>query len=224
MANATSTRLLRVATKEFAQHGYDGTTIDVIADKLGVTGGALYRYVASKQELFSRCYEQCDRVWHLRVVDKVNEAEGAEERFKTLFRSMARLAIEQPEAMLLLGQSRSHLPLKTRRRYGQNDKDQVKFMQDVVADFIEFYSLDKSISPLLALYVMQGMIIWIARWYTPHGEADVERLLDEMMYLLLHGLYGTDREGDTERAHYDFTRRHVVNTARPTASRRESRR
>lgn len=44
--------ILRVATKLFARHGFADTDVQVIADRLHVGKGTVYRHFASKEELF----------------------------------------------------------------------------------------------------------------------------------------------------------------------------
>jgi AcrR family transcriptional regulator len=46
-------RIAEVASKLFAQHGYESVTMRAVADALGVSAMALYRYVADKAELLT---------------------------------------------------------------------------------------------------------------------------------------------------------------------------
>lgn len=50
-AEATSTRILDAALALFTEHGFEGTTLQQIADRLGVTKAALYYYFKSKDDL-----------------------------------------------------------------------------------------------------------------------------------------------------------------------------
>lgn len=45
-------RILEVATKEFAKKGYHEASISKIAEKSGISVGAVYKYFDSKQDLF----------------------------------------------------------------------------------------------------------------------------------------------------------------------------
>jgi AcrR family transcriptional regulator len=54
-------RILEGAHRAFRAHGYRGTSIPVIAGEAGVSVGLIYRYFASKEELFlSVCQAQSD--------------------------------------------------------------------------------------------------------------------------------------------------------------------
>ena len=48
----TTARLVRVARREFARHGYADASVDAIAAELGLTKGAVYYHYENKQALF----------------------------------------------------------------------------------------------------------------------------------------------------------------------------
>jgi AcrR family transcriptional regulator len=49
---ATRARLIEVATRLFAAHGYDGTSIEAVLAESGVSRGSLYHHFAGKDALF----------------------------------------------------------------------------------------------------------------------------------------------------------------------------
>ena len=49
--SATRTRILDAALELFSEHGFDGTTLQQIADRLGLTKAALYYHFRSKDDL-----------------------------------------------------------------------------------------------------------------------------------------------------------------------------
>ncbi|MGH2808827.1 MAG: TetR family transcriptional regulator [Actinomycetota bacterium] len=73
-AQATRDHLLEVATRLFAERGYDGTSIETVLKEAGVSRGALYHHFASKESLFEAVYELAqDRV----AREIAEEARGA---------------------------------------------------------------------------------------------------------------------------------------------------
>jgi len=57
-AERTRAEILAVATQEFAEHGYSGARVDVIADKTRTTKRMLYYYFESKAGLYTAVLEQ----------------------------------------------------------------------------------------------------------------------------------------------------------------------
>lgn len=53
---ATRTQLVEVATRLFAERGYEGTSIEAVLEEAGVSRGALYHHFASKEDLFEAVF------------------------------------------------------------------------------------------------------------------------------------------------------------------------
>src|SRR5690606_27997627 len=72
-------QLLEVATRLFAQRGYDATTTAAIAEAAGVTEPILYRHFKSKQELFvaivRRLSVESREQWRALIADIEDPAE-----------------------------------------------------------------------------------------------------------------------------------------------------
>ncbi|MDQ2803370.1 MAG: TetR/AcrR family transcriptional regulator, partial [Pseudomonadota bacterium] len=54
--------LLREAASAFNRHGFHATSLDDIAQRLGLTKAALYHYFPSKQTLLSACFTRAMEV------------------------------------------------------------------------------------------------------------------------------------------------------------------
>ena len=63
----TKERILDEALKLFAQSGYMGTSMNDIADRMGVTKAALYKHYKSKQEILDSIVEKMNRMDQERV-------------------------------------------------------------------------------------------------------------------------------------------------------------
>ena len=61
MMGNTKERITEAALELFAQSGYLGTSMSDIAQRLGITKGALYKHFASKQEILDSIVEQMSR-------------------------------------------------------------------------------------------------------------------------------------------------------------------
>jgi len=50
--------ILKVAARLFAERGYERTTLDMIADELGLSKPSLYYYVKSKEEVLADIFQE----------------------------------------------------------------------------------------------------------------------------------------------------------------------
>lgn len=57
---ATRERVLAIAHRLFAEHGYDGTSIETVLQESGLSRGALYHHYAGKDALFEAVLEQVE--------------------------------------------------------------------------------------------------------------------------------------------------------------------
>jgi AcrR family transcriptional regulator len=54
---ATRDQLLAIATRLFAEHGYEGTSIEAVLQESGLSRGALYHHYSGKEALFEAVLE-----------------------------------------------------------------------------------------------------------------------------------------------------------------------
>jgi AcrR family transcriptional regulator len=71
-SEATRGELIRVARDLFTDPGYNETSLDVVAERAGVTKGALYHHFKNKRELFQAVFEQLE----LELCDLIVAAAG----------------------------------------------------------------------------------------------------------------------------------------------------
>lgn len=57
--NNTSEKLIQISMRTFSEMGYYGTSLNNIANELGIKKASLYNYFKSKDELYEQCIERC---------------------------------------------------------------------------------------------------------------------------------------------------------------------
>lgn len=96
MAGDTKERILEVALELFAQKGYLGTSMSDIADRLGITKGALYKHYAGKQEILNAVAEKMRRLDYERAVKfEMPESEPQDGDSRTPLEKIGEYAVAQ---------------------------------------------------------------------------------------------------------------------------------
>lgn len=62
MAGGTKERILEAALELFAEKGYLGASMSDIANRLGITKGALYKHYTGKQEILDSIVERMNQM------------------------------------------------------------------------------------------------------------------------------------------------------------------
>jgi AcrR family transcriptional regulator len=76
-ARATRDQLIEVATGLFAEHGYEGTSIEAVLAAAGVSRGALYHHFAGKDALFEAVLETMEGRILAEMAEAVRDAPDA---------------------------------------------------------------------------------------------------------------------------------------------------
>lgn len=104
----TREKILRVATDEFAAHGYDGARIDGIIARCGISKNLLYHYYAGKEELFLRVMERAYAAMRARQGDIAMLGHDPVADMRALVVHMVEFFAEQPEFISLLATENIH--------------------------------------------------------------------------------------------------------------------
>ncbi|MDP4504633.1 TetR/AcrR family transcriptional regulator [Nonomuraea turcica] len=69
---ATRDKVLAIATRLFAERGYDDTSIETVLQETGLSRGALYHHYAGKDALFEAVLEATESAVQVKIIEAVN--------------------------------------------------------------------------------------------------------------------------------------------------------
>jgi AcrR family transcriptional regulator len=172
--------LLDKATRLFAERGYEATTLQDVAEAVGVSRTALYHYVSSKEELLAMLVEQiglelADSLTALRARTDIS----AEGKLRELTGMLVRQRAESPSQFRVLDQSESLVPEPLRTRHRQARRVVLAEVSGVIEDGIAAGDF-KSLDPRVAAFTVLGMCNWVAWWYHPGPEYDIEAVVRQV--------------------------------------------
>lgn len=184
--------IYQTAARVIHEKGYDATSINEIADAIGITKGALYHYIDGKQDLLFSIMSYALDVLEKEVVTPVAQVTDAEEQLRHLVALHARLIIDYAVEMTILleegtGLTAAHSRLITKRRMHY-----YKFVRAILKQLSDEGRL-QAVDVTIATHNLIGQLQWLARWYNPAGRLSREQILDEfskaaMLALLRPGL------------------------------------
>jgi AcrR family transcriptional regulator len=98
---ATRAKLLKVARRLFAKHGYSGVGTEEVVKRAGVTRGALYHQFEGKKDLFRAVFEQIEEELFQKVVARAGTQTDPVEELKVGARYWLELCLE-PEVQRIV--------------------------------------------------------------------------------------------------------------------------
>lgn len=178
--------ILEVAVAAFIEHGYDATSIAMLAGRLGLSKSAIYHHFASKEALLAAALDAA--LSGLEAVASESEALGgpAEDRLAHVLRGAVHVLAERlPEVTLLLrvrGNTAVERDAVDRRRAFDRS------MQQLVVEAQEAGAVRADVDARIVERLLFGMVNSIVEWYRPGGPEDAGRLADDLLAIALDGI------------------------------------
>jgi AcrR family transcriptional regulator len=131
---ATRSQLIAVATRLFAEQGYEDTSIDAVLREAGVSRGSLYHHFASKEALFEAVLEDVEAKVGERTLAATEVADGPVAALRAGCLAWIREAGDPVVQRILLIDAPSVLGWERWRAMGERPLGFIKAVLQLVAD------------------------------------------------------------------------------------------
>ena len=180
--------IIEAATEIFWEKGYDGTSLQDIADRVGILKGSLYYYINSKTDLRAHLLEEA----HHHGIEMISEIANSETdpltRLYKMFighvyhvcKNMARTAVFLREIRRLSDEEKAEI--------GVDDRAYALLFQEHIKDAQSQGLLRPDIDPRLAGHCALGSLNAIYTWYNADGDITAAQLAHHMASTTLIGL------------------------------------
>ena len=136
LADRRREEILDAAVKLFARHGFTETDTQVLADKLQVGKGTLYRYFPSKEELFLAAVDRVMRQMRHTVDAVIEDVEDPLQRIALAIRTFLTFVSEHPDFVELLIQERAQFKDRKKPTYFEYREKSVERWKTLYRDLI----------------------------------------------------------------------------------------
>lgn len=185
------TAILRTAAQLFAANGYESTSLDMIADQLGMHKATLYHYIQSKESVLHQClvksFGDLDEV----IKNMEDRSIPVLQRLRLFCRSLALAQNNDFGRCLVLVGSR---PLD-QEPSGEIRKFQRRLdatVRSLVTEGIADGSI-KPCDPAMVAAMLFGSLNWVPRWFDDRGKLSIQQVVDTFMDMLSTGIATAQR-------------------------------
>ena len=178
--------LLAVAVKLFNERGYDGTSMEDLSRKLGITKSAIYHHVPSKAELLRLAVNRAlDSLFA--ELDQLASVDGrAIDRLEHLVRGSVVVLAQQLPFVTLLLRVRGNTVVERDALARRREFDHL--VAGLVTQAAAEGDLRSDVDPAVAARLLFGMVNSLIEWYRPRGAAAAEHLADTVVTVAFDGL------------------------------------
>ncbi len=181
--------ILAVAVAAFNEHGYDATSIGMLAERLGLSKSAIYHHFGSKDEMLDRALDSALGGLEA-VVDAPRPVDAgaadAVARLEHVLRGAVHVLVDQLPAVTLLLRVRGNTDVERRALTRRRAFD--RRITALVAEAQAEGALRSDIDAAVVARLTFGMINSIVEWYRPGGREGADRLADDVVAIALDGL------------------------------------
>jgi AcrR family transcriptional regulator len=181
------TELVAAATMLFRRRGFHATSMQDLAEAMGMNRGSLYHYITSKDELLWTilvgAFDRLDQ----RVAPKLEADAPPRERLADAIHEHLRVAADHADELSLIQiELRSLSPERRREMVGRRDGYEARWRR-TIQDGIASGDLRKVDVRLAGIGIL-SVCNWFTQWYQPDGALSVDQIADAFVELFLGGM------------------------------------
>ncbi|WP_431283588.1 TetR/AcrR family transcriptional regulator [Humitalea sp. 24SJ18S-53] len=184
--------VVRAAARAFGRSGFHNTSLDEVAEALGVTKPALYRYVRTKHEILyeAKCiaFEAGLKARTMAFAATPDPVQ----RIRLYVVAYIELVTGELGSFAVLAEPVTTLPPEYRDLIMARMREADRALRDMVQAGMDAGGLAPG-DPKLAVAFLMGAINHIARWYSPDGPLTGRQIGEAFAGFILNGLVGMDR-------------------------------
>jgi AcrR family transcriptional regulator len=181
--------IIATAAEIFRRNGYADTSVQDIADAVGILKGSLYYYIDSKEDLLYRVLLEVHEDAH-GILDEISAMTDQTplERISAYVRrhleynvrNLNKIAVYYHDFGLLSADRKADIR-KQRRVYED-------FLEQLIREAQKAGQVDAKADPRVLAYCMFGTMNWTYTWYRPGGRVSVAQLADMVSDFTVRGL------------------------------------
>lgn len=185
-------QILQVAARLFSERGYHGTSMQHLAEGLGMLRGSLYAHIDSKEDLLFDIVDRGADRFISRMEEVVtSEAEPAD-KVKMAVRAHVSTVAEHIEAATVFLNDWKFLSPDRRDEILAKRDLYESLVREIVEEGIEWGEFPEELDPNFATILILSTVNWLYQWYRPKGRLSPAEVADRLAEMMMHGLKGRD--------------------------------
>jgi len=185
--NERLAEIYRTAALIILRKGYDATSINDIANALGMTKAGLYHYINGKKELLFDIMNFGLDELDEEVVTPAGSIADPSARLRFIVASHARLVTRGQGAITILVDEITALTPAQNRKITRRKREYFDRLRELLNELKAKGKL-QDLDTTAATFSLLGMVNWLSRWFRHDGSLTEDQVAEQMVRIALHGL------------------------------------
>lgn len=181
--------ICRIAARIFYEKGYDGASMQDIAEAVKLTKAGLYHHVGSKDRLLFEIMNYGMDILDETVLAQVKDIADPKEKLRQTIIGHIDLIVRARdlEITVILHENRS-LKGALKKKINARKRKYIDYLEGLIEQVQENAGTRPPISPRLAAFALLGMINWLYQWFRPEGPTRQKELAEAYVDFFFRGL------------------------------------
>lgn len=186
--SARRAQIRRVAAELFDAHGYRETSMDTIADRVGIKKASLYYYFPSKDQMLVELHEEMIELIIAAQRQRVEQGTlSPPEMLLAVMTDLVSLQETHPGHLKIFFEHYRELPEPVRGQIADKREQYRQLVIQVLRDGVasgDFADLDPELTAMAVL----GVCNWTYQWFRPGGRLSAGQVAEQFCTLLRRGI------------------------------------
>lgn len=180
--------ILEIAARMICAKGYEGTSIQQIANACGLTKAGLYHHIQSKEHLLVEIMHYGMDLFEELVLSKVEPIVDPLERLRTcMAKNVLMVTRDRNKEITIILHEHATLTGEELVRINTRKKRYVHFLERSFSEAIAAGKI-RPVDPKVAAFAFLGAVNWIYKWFRSDGQVNEEQLVSAMQDIFFGGL------------------------------------
>jgi TetR/AcrR family transcriptional regulator, cholesterol catabolism regulator len=189
--NERLAEIYRTAAQIILRKGYDATSVNDIANALGITKAGLYHYVSGKKDLLFDIMSFGLDELDAEVARPAREIADAEARLRFIISTHARMVTRGQGAITILVDEITALMPVQQRKITRRKREYFDSLRATL-DELKAEGKLRDVNTTAAAFSILGMISWLSRWFRQDGKLTDKQVSEELVKIAFDGLLRPD--------------------------------
>ena len=186
-ASSKDEKIFAEAVRIFREKGYHATSVQDIADAVGLQKGSLYHYISSKEELLYKIFERSTGALTQELESIIASDDSPTNKLHRAIEAHLTALCEQLDTYTVYLSERRALSGRTHTRVRAEGERHARLLERIIQEGIatkDFRAVDSK----MAAHAILGMCNWLYQWYSPAGRLTPHEIAVIFSDLVVDGL------------------------------------